>query len=369
MVGYKIQRMNDGIVPKKLLFLIFLFLTITGSGCRLSYLFHAGAGQLRILHSAIPIEKALKDDTLDQEQRNHLNLIEKIKAFGEAELGLVKTKSYETCFLNSEENRIYTISASPKDRLRFITWWFPIVGKVPYLGYFDLERAISQKRALLDKDLDVHISVAEAYSTLGWFKDPVPMSLIRSPTVELVETLLHEMVHETLYIKSQGEFNEGLAVLIGQIGAIRFFEKEYGPHHSFAVKARQFLEDERLFASFLSSLIGKLEKLYDSSLSYEDKIENRQEIFTQSKAEFRGFKKRLHTDRFTNFDNAEWDNAYLLVSGLYHRHFPLLETVLRQKNGSVRELLSFYKRMAGENSGKDMIARTKAWLNKETGRF
>jgi len=154
MVGYKIQRMNDGIVPKKLLFLIFLFLTITGSGCRLSYLFHAGAGQLRILHSAIPIEKALKDDTLDQEQRNHLNLIEKIKAFGEAELGLVKTKSYETCFLNSEENRIYTISASPKDRLRFITWWFPIVGKVPYLGYFDLERAISQKRALLDKDLE-----------------------------------------------------------------------------------------------------------------------------------------------------------------------------------------------------------------------
>ena len=110
---------------------ITVLLTLFGSGCHLGYLFQAAVGQFRLLTQSIAVEEALKSDSLSGEHKHRLRLVARIKDFGERELGLKKTQNYQTVYLASNQRPIYTISACPKDRLTRITWWFPVVGRMP----------------------------------------------------------------------------------------------------------------------------------------------------------------------------------------------------------------------------------------------
>jgi predicted aminopeptidase len=330
------------------------------SGCDIAYLFHAAAGQFHILNDSIPIQAALNDRSLSPDEQERLRLVARIKAFGEKDLGLKETDNYETVYLSSSKRPIYTVSASPKDRLCQKTWWFPFVGDIPYLGFFDRERAREERDRLAAQGLDVFIGVADAYSTLGWFKDPVTLNLIQGTTPDLGEIILHEMTHTTLYLKGQSAFNEGLAVLVGKVGAVHFFEHTFGPLHPFTRKAKASLDDERRFSGFLNGLMDKLESLYGSSLSYEEKLTRREAIFSNALETFKGLSKEFKTDRFSRFGQAPLNNAYLQAVGLYHRHFDLFEAVLKAKGGSIREVLSFFEGLARENN--DLLKATALWL-------
>ena len=213
--------------------ILLLCLMLLGSGCRLSYLFHVAKGQIQLLNGAIPISEALNSEPFTPDQRNKLLLVAQIKAFGEEDLGLKKTSNYETVYPHLNRNPIYVVSASIKGRFLLKTWWFPIVGHLPYLGFFDLKEAKKERERLKQEGLDVYVGRAGAYSTLGWFQDPVTMNLIDGSTPQLANTLLHELTHATLYVNGQGAFNEGLAVLVGKVGSFQFFEKIFGAGTSF----------------------------------------------------------------------------------------------------------------------------------------
>jgi predicted aminopeptidase len=347
---------------KKILELIIIILLVC-SGCRFTYLLHAAAGQFQLLRGSISVEEALKSSYLSPEQKDRLRLVERIKEFGESELGLRKTQNYQKIYLNNREDQIYTVSASPKDRLARMSWWFPVVGEMPYLGFFDFESARAEKEELVKKELDVIIGVSDAYSTLGWFKDPVTMTLIKGSEAYLAETILHEMTHTTLYLKDQGEFNEGLAVLVGKIGALRFLEKTYGSSHPLTINGQQNIEDERLFSAYLVCVLKRLECLYSSPISYQEKLAQREKIFAGSLEEFEHLKGRLQTLRFKHFGGAGLNNAYLLSIGLYHRHFHLFEAVLNEKRNSIRQMLAFFQDLAKEEG--DILERTRAWLKRQ----
>jgi predicted aminopeptidase len=325
-----------------------LAVMFTLSGCRVTYILHAAVGQFRLVNGSVPVEQALNEDSLTPVQKKHLALVAEVKAFGENELGLKKTDNYETVYLGSSQPPIYVVSAAPKDELRLITWWFPVVGKMPYLGFFDLDRAKREKKKLLEKGLDALIGRAQAYSTLGWFQDPIPLSLIEGSTLGLVETVLHEMTHTTLYVKGQGEFNEGLAVLVGKKGALLFLEKTYGHTHSSTLEATKSIHDEAVFSSFLASLLKELECLYHSSKTYEQKMTERERIFEAALRQFEVLKSRLKTTRFLGFDKHPLDNAYLMSIALYHRHFDAFERVLAKNGGSIKSMIVFLKDVAKE---------------------
>ena len=333
----------------KALIYISLALVLLCSGCRLAYVFHAAAGQFRLLNGSVPVEEALEKDSLGSDQKDRLRLVARIKDFGEKELGLKKTRNYETVYLKSSQAPIYMISASPKDRLAYITWWFPVVGDMPYLGFFDLKKAKAEKEKLIKKDLDVNIGIADAYSTLGWFRDPVTLNLIEGPTVDLVEIILHEMTHTTLYVKGQGEFNEGLAVLVGKVGAFFFLKKNYGPTHSLTIEAKKSIEDERMFCTFLTSLLEKLERLYDSPISYREKLNQRQKVFAASLEDFNRLRSSFQTDHYARFGRGGLNNAYFMSVGLYHRNFHLFESVLMRKGNSIRETIAFFRELSGKD--------------------
>jgi predicted aminopeptidase len=347
---------NPGILIAATIILMFFC-----SGCGIAYICHVAAGQFRLINDSIPVEDALKRDSLGYEQKERLRLVAGIKEFGEKEFGLKKTENYETVYLESDKRPIYVVSASPKDRMARITWWFPVVGDMPYMGFFDLEKAKAEKKKLIKKDLDVILGMAEAYSTLGWFKDPVTLNLVEGSTVDLVETILHEMTHTTLYVKGQGEFNEGLAVLVGKVGAYLFLDQTFGPSHPFTVEAKGSVEDERIFCSSLRPLLNRLEHLYDSQISYQEKLARREKIFAAFLEDYRDVKGRFKTNRFTRFGSGGMNNAYLMSVGLYHRNFHLFESVLKKQGNSIRDTLAFFKGLSGE--GDDILKSARAWLS------
>ena len=311
------------------------------------------------------MQKALDEDLLSPEQREKLLLVAGIKDFGEQELGLKKTDSYETVFLKSGNKPIYTVSASLKDRLQQKTWYFPIVGEMPYLGFFDLEKARKKGEQLSEENLDLFIGAAGAYSTLGWFSDPVTKNLLEGSTPALVETILHEMTHTTLYVPSQGAFNEGLAVLVGKVGALQFFEKTVGPTHPFTLAQRGSLSDERIFSGFMASLIEELDTLYRSPSTYEEKMSQREQIFTQSLRKFAALKKSLKTNNFSGFGRIPLNNAYILAVGLYHSHFELFEAALNKKGGSIKELIMFFKILS--KNEENLLQHMEDWVKKPPG--
>ncbi len=330
--------------------LLLLVLLLTASGCRLTYILHAATGQAKLLSGAVPMEDGLQGDTLSEREKDRLRLVPHIKAFGERTLGLKKTRNYEKIYMTSPRPPIYVVSACPKDRLVPVTWWFPIVGRMPYLGFFDLEKARAEKDRLLAKDLDVSLGEAEAYSTLGWFRDPVTLNMIDDSTLDLVETILHEMTHTTLYVKGQGLFNESVAVLVGKIGTRLFLEDFYGPKHPLTLEARSAIEDERLFASFIDDLLEKLEALYQSPIPYEAKLAQREKIYAEARETFGPLRANLKTPRFKGFGLVPFNNAYLMTIGLYHRHFHLFEAFFRYKGHDLKETLVFLNELA-ENEG------------------
>ncbi len=334
---------------------LLLLLSLTLPGCRLSYILHAATGQAKLLSGAVPMEEGLSNGALSIEKKERLRLVPTIKAFGENALGLKETGNYEKIYLASPHPPIYLISACPRDRLEPVTWWFPIVGSMPYLGFFDLERARAEKKGLEARDLDVSLGSADAYSTLGWFRDPVTLNMIEAPTLDLVETILHEMTHTTLYVKGQGAFNEGVAVLVGKMGALLFLEDHYGPDHPLALEAQGSIEDERLFSSYMNTLLERLEALYRTPLPYQVKLGQREGLFMEALEEFEHLRPKLKTSRFTAFGRVPLNNAYLLTIGLYHRHFRLFEEAFRKNGRSIKETLVFLRGLA-ENGG-DMLEK------------
>jgi predicted aminopeptidase len=336
-----------------------------GPGCQLSYLFHAAAGQVRFLYHAVPVEEVLQQDSLSAEEKRRLALVSRIMEFGEKELGLKKTDNYKTINLKGQ-SPVYTVSASPKDKLAMVTWWFPVAGDVPYLGFFKLEAARKERDRLLAEDFDAFVGRVEAYSTLGWFKDPLSLNLIQGSDLNLVETILHEMTHTTLYVKGQGEFNEGLAQLVGKKGALLFFEQTFGPSHPATLEAQDSGLDEGLFSTFLVSLLAELDTLYkDEQIPYSRKLSEREKTFARHMEKFNKLKQQMRTKRFANFGQLGLDNAYLMSVGLYHRHYALFETVLAYEGNSIKELLLFFRDLCKDKG--NLIDRTRKWLRANQG--
>lgn len=341
--------------------ILLLLLPVLLSGCSLSYVLHAAVGQFRIQSRAVPLEQAMADPSLGVEEKAALQRVGRIKAFGEQALGLSPTSNYETVYLGREPNPVYTVTAARKTRLELVTWWFPIVGRMPYLGYFDPEEAHDKKRELEQEGLDVVVWPAEAYSTLGWFQDPVHRNLLKSGPVELAETLLHEMTHATLYARGQPAFNETLASVVGKRGAAAFLEEAFGADSSEAKEARALIRDERKFSSFIDDLVRRVSAVYEGSSSDAESLARREREFARGLARFRALERELETERFKGFGAGGINNAYLLAVSLYHRHFNLFEAVIEARGGSIPKALEVFRHLSGQEG--DLVEQTEAWLS------
>ena len=193
-------------------------------GCGLpGYVLHAGWAEARLLWQREPIESVLARTDVDANLRRRLELVGEVREFAAARLGLAVGENYTSFVSESPEATVHVVSAARRDRLEAYSWWYPLVGRLPYRGFFRRVEAEVAADRLTARGLDVEIRPALAFSTLGWFADPVVAEMTARPPVELVDTLLHELFHATRYLPGAARFNESAATFVGGRGAVAFF--------------------------------------------------------------------------------------------------------------------------------------------------
>lgn len=194
----------------------------------LSYAAQQGFGQLSIIWKAQPVEKYLNDPVFPDSLKVRLKLIDEVRKYAIDSLGLKDTKNYKTLYDQQGEEIMWVVIACEPFRLKPKEWEFPIVGTVPYKGYFDKEKAYALKKELEAEGWDVIIRNPGGWSTLGWFTDPILSKMLNRSEGDLANLIIHEMSHATIFVKDSIGLNENLATFIGDRGAEKYLIDQYG---------------------------------------------------------------------------------------------------------------------------------------------
>jgi predicted aminopeptidase len=224
------------------------------------YLLRAAWEEGRILRAREPIARLVTDTTLDVATRDKLRLVLEARAFANDSLHLPAEDAFTQYTALEGDTLVLVLSGARKDWLAAKTWWFPVVGRVPYKGFFALEDAQRAERALAAEGLDTYLRPASAFSTLGWFNDPLLSTTLRSDSVDLVNTVIHELTHNRYYAKDAATFNESFANFVGARGAERFFLSRGDSVRAARSVARW--EDDRLLAAYWADLFRSLDTLF-----------------------------------------------------------------------------------------------------------
>ncbi len=345
----------------KFLFIFFLFLI---SGCQIGYLIRSGYDHLSMLSSRIPIAEALTSEQLTLEEKKKIEISQQAREFSFQDLGLKPSENY-THFVKLNRRYItYAVMASYKWKFQPYQWDFPFIGKAPYKGFYNETSAKEEAEIMKAKGFDVHVRGVSAYSTLGKLNDPLLSSMLAYKDYDLVNTIIHELVHTTLFIKDNIDFNERLAVFVAAKGTELFYLKFEGPGSEKIKLIQQDNEDDRLFSLFITAELNKLKKWYDDfnpsfSLTPEDKEKIRQERFDEIRKSFNeSLRSKLKTKSYLQFVEGPMNNARL---GNYQTYLKDLEDFEKVYIKSGHQVSSFLKKCEALNKVDNPEAELKKW--------
>jgi predicted aminopeptidase len=191
-------------------------------------------GQMTIIRDAKPVEEFLADPSFPDSLKAKLRLIDEVRRFAIDSLGLKDTENYKTMYDQQGKEIMWVVIASQRFKLEPKQWHFPVLGSVPYKGFFSENLANDLKKELEHEGWDVIIRNPGGWSTLGWFTDPILSKMLMRSEGDLANLIIHEMSHATIFVKDSVDFNENLATFIGDRGAEQFLMSKYGP------QSRQF---------------------------------------------------------------------------------------------------------------------------------
>ena len=312
-----------------------------GTGCSPVYVVRAGWAEAKILHARRPIPEVILAPETDARTRGKLTLAREAREFALDVLRLDVGDSYTTYTELDRDTLAMVLSAAYPDRLVPRTWWFPVVGSVPYKGFFSLDKALEEQRKLEAKGFDTLLRPTSAFSTLGWFSDPLLSTVVRYDEVDLVATILHELSHNHLFVPGEVRFNESFATWVGGVGAVRFFCTRPGGGWDtvWCGRARDQWHDTKLFSRFLDGLVEDLEAVYGDSLSTrEEKIAGREVVFGRHRQVFRDeMRPRLLAFSFEGFESLPLNNATLLSRIRYYHRLADFDAHLADHDGSLAE--------------------------------
>ena len=223
-----------------------------------------GRGQLSVIENSVELSQILEDSSFPDSLKNRIQTIQEVRAFATEELGLKDTKNYRTFYDQKGKTSLWNVSASRPFSFEPKTWWFPLVGNVPYKGFFDKDRASEAQIELERKGWEARVRPVGGWSTLGWFKDPILSSMLNRSEGQLAELIIHELTHGSIFVKDEIEFNENLASFIGEQGARQFLKKNYGFDSEQLASYVNAENDQKKFTRHILGGTKKLDSLYKS---------------------------------------------------------------------------------------------------------
>jgi predicted aminopeptidase len=297
------------------------------AGCEsLSYYGQAIGGHFKLLSAARPIDSWLADPATSSELKERLESARRIREYATRELHLPDNASYTAYADLGRRFAVYNVFAAPKFSVEPKAECFPITGCVAYRGFFSEKDALRHAERLRAEGYDVYVGGILAYSTLGWFDDPLLSTFIRYPESQVARLVFHELAHQVVYAKNDTTFNESFAVVVEEEGVRRWLEREGRAAELAAFQAAQARKRE--LAARIKETRERLKHIYAMQLSPEAMLE-------QKKGEF----DRLHA-AFPGIVAAEPNNAFLASIALYNELVPAFERVLAESGN----LDAFYER-------------------------
>jgi predicted aminopeptidase len=327
------------------------FALLFSTGCQtISYYQQAVTGQCRILAQRKPISEVLADPKASEALKHKLRLVQEIREFAHKELNLPIDGHYQKYVDLHRDYVVWNVHAAPEFSLEPKSWWYPVVGTAKYRGYFSEKDARKYAAGLEQQHLDVYVSGVEAYSTLGWFQDPVLNTFIRHSDTDLAETLFHELAHQRLFVNGDTDFSEAFATSVAQEAMRRWMASKGN-----AAEYEKYMAENRRTEQFVNLVLGarqKLEVLYgkqettDGSTNVAALVAYKR----QSKAEIlQGLRKDYEVLKKTEWggkdDYDRWmakpmNNARLNTFDAYYRLLPAFQSLITSKGTNVED---FYR--------------------------
>jgi predicted aminopeptidase len=342
---------------------ILLLATLTLDGCSsVAYYTQAVHGQLSILSRRRPISEVLADQKTSPILRQRLKMLQRARNFASSELKLPDNASYRSYADLGRRYVVWNVFAAPELSLKPIEWCFPVAGCVAYRGYFSKDGAERFANTLRQRGDDVQVEGIAAYSTLGWFSDPVLNTMMNYPGYELAALIFHELAHQKLYIKGDTTFDESFAMTVEREGLRRWLIHEHTPK-----VFRKYIQRKRRQEQFIALVMHtrkRLHALYSGPMTKRQKLAAKRTAFADLKSEYRILKQSWGGYRgYDGWFDRKLNNASLVPIGSYYDYIPAFEQILRDNGG---DLTRFYARAAeiGKLPPKQRRQHMKALLEK-----
>lgn len=319
----------------------------------LLYGFQQAKGQVNVLWNAKPVAEIINDPSFPDSLKQKLFLIESVRKFAIDSLGLNESSSYQSLYNQQGKPILWVVTACPKYELKEYQWNFPFLGSLGYKGYFDKQKAETERIRLENLGYDVDISEVNAWSTLGFFNDPILSNMLYKSDGDLASLIIHELTHATLYIPDDATFNENLATFIGNYGALTYFNSVDNNSSKRAVEYIGLMEDRKLIANHMLNGARKLDSLYRSeSFKNAGNVDKEgrkrtliEEIIIASDTLSLNSTKRLN---FLKKNKLNIHNTYFMSYKMYNdNQQDFVNAFYNQFGGDYSKMISFYKSKYG----------------------
>ncbi|TFW26249.1 aminopeptidase [Massilia arenosa] len=296
----------------------------------LNYYAQAAHGQLALLSDARPVDDWLADVKTDAKLRKRLESARKIRAYAVAELGLPDNQSYKNYASLQRPFVLWNVVATPELSLKPMQWCFPIAGCVAYRGYYSKDDAQTYAKELRADGNDVQVGGVPAYSTLGWFNDPLVSTFINYPDAELARLIFHELAHQVAYIAGDSQFNESFATTVEEEGVKRWLDA-FGNDQMRDAYTR-YSSRKKDFLRLLLDARAKLDTAYKAPTSVEQKRADKARIFQELKDEYQVLKEQWGGYAgYDRFFNEPLSNAHLASIATYNDYVPAFRALLAKE--------------------------------------
>jgi len=298
-------------------------------------------GQAQIWSKSKPIPEVLADSATTAKLRQRLELVQGMRRFAQEKLLLPADEAYSQYADLGRDYVVWVVYAAPEFSVEAKGWWYPIVGNLKYKGFFSKESAVAFAADVKKQQLDVVVGGVEAYSTLGWFHDPVMNTFIHRDEAELAELLFHELTHIRLFLPGDTDFNEALATCVGQEGARRWLKAQGNP-----AELRRYNDALAKDAQIISLLQGKrkeLAALYEKNqkLPSATQREAKAALMKTLEADYQTLRQHWNGDsRYDPFFKVPMNNARLSSLATYYDLVPAFDALLKRCHGDLEQFFA-----------------------------
>ena len=315
----------------------------------------------KILARRQPIADLVANRRTDPVVRRKLAIVLSARQYAKDSIRLKTEESFTTYSQLDRDTLVLVLSAAYRDKLEAYTWWFPIVGRVPYKGFFDFDEAKKAAKSLYEEGYDVALRPSSAFSTLGWFNDPLTSTTLSRDSLDLVNTVIHEVTHNTFYAPGKAVFNESFASFVGARGAAAFFRSRGQPEAAAHVDAEW--EDDKVLGDFWTRLAASLDSAYgEHPDSKPARIEARDTVYARARRTLvSDIGPMLKTISPFYVQRVPLDNASLLARRVYAKDLDLFDQVYAREGKNLRRTIGRVIALA-RSDRKDPYAALRRWL-------